>query len=203
MQAGSVTVEPRKPGPDVWSFRWREAGPDGRRIHRRIVLGTAEDLKSIASARTMVVGLRHEINVNHIRFRGETLTLADLSRHYQQRELVGSNSRIAYSTWKAYEGYLKKWIDPRWGNYRLLDIRAVEVESWLKSLNQAPGTRCKIRNVMSLLFNHGRRHDLCDRNPIHWVRQSAKRRTAPEILTSSEVRGLLVNLRPSPKNSRF
>src|SRR5580700_7716724 len=57
------------------------------------------------------------------------------------------------------------------GEYRLLEIRAVEVESWLKSLNRAPGTRCKIRNVMRLLFNHGCRHDLCDRNPIKWVRQ--------------------------------
>lgn len=47
---------------------------------------------------------------------------------------------------------------------------------------------------MSLLFNHGRRHDLCDRNPIEWVRQSAKRRSAPDILTSSEVQALLANL---------
>jgi integrase len=38
-------------------------------------------------------------------------------------------------------------------------------------------------------------YDLCDRNPIQWVRQSAKRRTAPDILTSDEVRGLLANLR--------
>src|SRR5713101_30794 len=76
-----------------------------------------------------------------------------------------------------------------------LKFGLVEVESWLKSLNRAPGTRCKIRNVMSLLFNHGRRHDLCDRNPIQWVRQGAKRRTAPDILTSDEVHGLLENLR--------
>jgi integrase len=108
---------------------------------------------------------------------------------------VRGNTRIAYSTRKADEGYLKKWIEPRWGEYRLLEIRAVEVESWLKSLDRAPGTRCKIRNVMSLLFNHGRRHDLCDRNPIQCVRQSAKRRTAPDILTSNEVQGLLANLR--------
>lgn len=40
MQDGSVSVEWRKRGPDVWCFRWREAGPDGRRVHRRIVLGT-------------------------------------------------------------------------------------------------------------------------------------------------------------------
>lgn len=145
-------VERRKKGPDVWCFRWREGGPDGRKIHRRIVLGTADDLKTIASARKAVVGLRREINLNDARIRRESITLADLSRHFQQQELVRGNTRIAYSTRKAYEGYLKKWIEPRWGEYRLLEIRAVEVESWLKSLDRAPGTRCKIRNVMSLLF---------------------------------------------------
>ena len=72
MQDGSVTVERRKQGPDVWCFRWREGGPDGRRIRRRIVLGTADDLKGIASARKAVVGLRREINVNDIRVRRES-----------------------------------------------------------------------------------------------------------------------------------
>lgn len=69
MQNGSVSVERRKRGPDVWSFRWRETGSDGRRIHRRIVLGSAKHLKSLASARKMVVGLRREINVNDVRVR--------------------------------------------------------------------------------------------------------------------------------------
>jgi hypothetical protein len=62
------------------------------------VLGTAEDLKTLASARKMVVGLTREINVNHIGLSREAITLADLSRHYQQRELADRNSRIAYST---------------------------------------------------------------------------------------------------------
>jgi len=128
MPDGSVTVERRKRGPDVWCFRLREGEPDGRRIHRRIVLGTADDLKGIASARKAVVGLRREINVNDIRVRRESITLADLSRHFQQRELVRDNTRIAYSTREAYEGYLRKWIEPRWGEYRLFEIRAVEVE---------------------------------------------------------------------------
>ncbi|PYL74277.1 MAG: hypothetical protein DMF27_14820 [Verrucomicrobia bacterium] len=203
MQDGSVTVERRTRGPDVWCFRWREAGADGRRIHRRIVLGTAEELKNIASARKIVTGLRSEININDIRIRRESITLADLSRRFQQRELADRNPRIAYSTKKAYAGCLEKWIEPRWGEYSLLEIRAVEVESWLKSLNRAPGTRCKIRNVMSLLFNHGRRHDLCDRNTIEWVRQSAKRRTAPDILTTNEVQGLLANLRFIIENARW
>ena len=129
MQDGSVTVERRKRGPGVWCFRWREGGPDGRQIHRRIVLGTADDLKSLASVHKAVVGLRREINVSDVRIRGESITLADLSRHFQQRELVRGNGRIAYPTRQAYEGYLKRWIEPRWGEYRLFEIRAVEVES--------------------------------------------------------------------------
>src|SRR5690242_8065982 len=100
MQGGSVTIEKRKSGTDVWCFRWREAGPDGRRIHRRIVLGTAEELKSIASARRSIVGIRREINVNDVRLRNSSITLADLSTHYQQRELTTHNSRISYSTKK-------------------------------------------------------------------------------------------------------
>ena len=143
----------------------------------------------------MVVGLRREINVNDIRIRNRSISLSDLSQHYQQRELGKRNPRVAHSTKRAYAGYLEKWIEPRWGCYALPDIRAVEVELWLKHLNLAPGTRCKIRNVMSLLFNHGRRYELCDRNPIQWVRQSAKRRTAPDILTSNEAKTLLANLR--------
>jgi hypothetical protein len=55
---------------------------------------------------------------------------------------------------------LGKWIVPRWGDYLLPNIKAVEVELWLKHLERAAGTCCKIRNVMSVLFNHARRYDL-------------------------------------------
>jgi hypothetical protein len=40
MQEGSVIREHRNLGPDVWSYRWWESGPNGNRVHRRIVLGT-------------------------------------------------------------------------------------------------------------------------------------------------------------------
>lgn len=96
-----------------------------------------------------------------------------------------------YQPKQAYQGYLGKWIVPRWGDYILPNIKAVEVELWLKNLQRAPGTCCKIRNAMSVLFNHARRYDLYDRNPIQWVRQSAKLRSAPDVLTCNEVRQLL------------
>jgi integrase len=48
---------------------------------------------------------------------------------------------------------------------------------------------------MSILFNHARRHDFIGHNPISLVRQSAKRRTAPDVLLPSEIKRLLSSLR--------
>lgn len=102
-----MAVERRKRGPDVWCFRWREAGPDGRKIHRRIVLGTADELRSIPSARKMVVGLRREININDVRIRRESIKLADLSRHFQQRHLNGARAKLQESlNTSAFSRYL-------------------------------------------------------------------------------------------------
>jgi hypothetical protein len=39
---------------------------------------------------------------------------------------------------------------------------------------------------MSVLFNHARRHEFIERNPITLVRQSAKRRTIPEAVALAQ-----------------
>src|SRR5258708_31674379 len=89
---------------------------------------------------------------------------------------------------------LNKWIIPRWKNYELAEVPTVEVEAWLRSLTLARSTCAKIRNLMSVVFNHACRHDFFDRNPISLVRQSAKRRKASNVLTPAEIKSLLENL---------
>jgi hypothetical protein len=42
VQRGSLVKAERKNGPDVWQFRWSEAGGDGRRVYRKRVIGTIE-----------------------------------------------------------------------------------------------------------------------------------------------------------------
>jgi integrase len=95
------------------------------------------------------------------------------------------------STKVTYEGYLNKWILPRWRNYPLVRVNAGEVELWLRSLTLARASCAKIRNLMSVLFNHGIRYQISDRNPIQLVRQSAKRKVVPVVLTAMEVQRLL------------
>jgi integrase len=87
--------------------------------------------------------------------------------------------------------YLHRWIVPHWGHYELRHVRAVEVEAWLRRLPLARSSCAKIRNVMSVLFNHACRYEFFDRNPIRLVRQSAKRKTAPNVLAPNEIKALL------------
>jgi integrase len=122
------------------------------------------------------------------------MTVAALCQHFQQRELVLDDNWRSYSTRRNYIFLLDRWIIPRWGDYELSEIRTIEVESWLRRLARARSTCAKIRNLMSVLFNHAWRYELFDRNPIKLVRQSAKRRTAPNVLIPAEIKLLLDNL---------
>src|SRR5260370_710379 len=191
MQNGSITRSERHRGPGVWEYRWREPGADGRRRHRRIVIGTINQFADKAAVFRATSALRRDINMASVRCKGKPVTLSQLADHHSPRELASSNRWKTHSTKMGYRGYLRKWIIPRWGGYTLRSIRAGEIELWLRSLPLARSTCAKIRNVMSVLFNHGLRHELLDRNPVQWVRQSAKRKKIPAVLEIKEVRSLL------------
>jgi integrase len=47
---------------------------------------------------------------------------------------------------------------------------------------------------LAVLFNHACRYELFDRNPTRLVRQGAKRRNAPDVLTAAEIRALVDHL---------
>jgi len=191
MQNGSIMRGERRRGPDVWEYRWREPGADGKRKHRRMVVGSVHQFRDKTAVIRATSALRRDINMANVRSKGRPVSLSQLADHYCQRELASSNRWKTHSTKMGYRGYLRKWIIPRWGRYTLGGIRAGEIELWLRSLPLARSTCAKIRNVMSVLFNHGLRHELLDRNPVQWVRQSAKRKTIPAVLEIEEVQSLL------------
>jgi hypothetical protein len=81
MQNGSLMQTSQRRGPSVWEYRWKEPRSDGRRIHRRIVIGTADRFKSESAALKAIVALRREINLNDLRLRASILTLSELVEH--------------------------------------------------------------------------------------------------------------------------
>lgn len=191
MQNGSIIRSTRSNGPDVWDFRWREAGSDGRRKHRRMVIGPTTQFPDRSSALLAIAALRCEINPDDPRLSLRPVTVSELVNHYRQRELATDHVWKTRSTKVTYQGYLNKWIPPRWESYTLPAIKAGEVEQWLRSLPLARASCAKIRNLMSVLFNHGIRYQVCSGNPIRLVRQSTKRRKIPVVLSVREMQQLL------------
>jgi len=194
MQQGSVIQTSRKSGPDVWQFRWSEKNLNGRRVYRRRVIGTVDQYADEAAVRHATLALISEVNVRSHQDHVGPVTIDQLCEHFEQWELWSGVGLRSFSTVKGYRGNLRKWIRPSWGSRQLDEIKAVDVEGWLRGLNLAHGSRAKIRSNLSVLFNHACRHELFHCNPIQFVRQGAKRRQTPDVLTGSEIRMLIESL---------
>ncbi len=187
IQEGSLLRLKRKTGPDAWVFRWYDES-NGERKYRKTVIGTVDRLPTRHAAEGAILAFRRNIN-SELRV---PETVSDLITHYRKNELVPE--RKAFATIQATGIYLKRHVETNWGSKRLQEIRTVEVEKWLHSLNYAPGTRSKIRNIMSALFNHAMRHEWIDRNPITKVRTSSKRLRETDVLTPAEFAALIPEL---------
>ena len=102
-----------------------------------------------------------------------------------------------------------RWVLPHWGKLELRAIKTVAVEQWLKTLVTskfakpkplAGGTKEKIRDAMSSVFNHAIRWEFTERNPItgptkrSGVRVSTKRQRTPDILEVEEMQLLFAAL---------
>jgi integrase len=191
MQQGSVILAGRKNGPNVWQFRWSEKDRSGRRIYRKRVIGTVQQYPDAQAAREVATAVVGHINAGSS---GCKINVEQICEHFEQRELRSGDSFRSFATVKTYRGYIRKWIKPRWGSRYLDEVKAVDVEAWLRRLPIARSSRAKMRSILSILFNHACRYELFDRNPMRFVRQGAKRRSAPNVLTAAEIKALVDHL---------
>ena len=191
-QRGSLSLMKRKSQPDAWVFRYY-AEEGGRRIYKKKIVGTVIELPRRKDAEKAAMQLR--INVNE----GAAfapINMEQLAAHFQLVELPSK----AHSTAVGYRSYLTLYVTPKWGKYSLAAIKSVDVEVWLRNLKKingqsaSPGTKTKIRNLMSALFSHAIRYEWAATNPISAVRSSAKRLRIPDILTPEEFQALLLEL---------
>jgi integrase len=210
-QKGSLQREKRqRSGETVWVFRWYEIQLDGTKKYRKAVIGTVSEYKTESDAQKAADSLRLEVNEQTPRQQLQAISFETLAEHYKQHELpdivhgtrpLGSEAsddelRKSFSTQVTYQGYLTKWILPRWRSHRLTDV-----EQWLKSLPLSKGSKAKIRNIMSALYSHGMRWEWVTTNPIRHVRQSAKRSRVPTVLSPEQIKLLLEKLVDLPKTA--
>jgi integrase len=186
-QDGCVTRAKRKRGPDVWEFRWRENGKQ-----RCSVLGSVKELRGIKEAKKAADHIR--MRVNRFAEMPARMSFGLVAEHYKANELGEHSENKAFSTKQTNSGYLTNWLLPKWKGIELEALRAIEVEQWLATLDLEPGTKAKLRNLMSGIYSHAKRYGWITHNPIEAVRQSAKRSRVPSVLSVDEVIGLLSGL---------
>lgn len=200
-QQGMVYRVKRKQGPDCWIFRWREEGVNGKRIRRKVTLGTVKQYPTEASALKAAEVLRITINEEQSKAGQQPVSVEALINHFKEHELsleedIDDEEGRAYSTRCNYRDILDFHVRKKWGKYKLRDVRTVAVEKWLRKLTLARGSKAKIRAIMSVLFNHAIRHEFLPQgtNPITMVRQSGKRMKTPDILEVGELNALFNQL---------
>lgn len=176
-----------KKADDSWLFRYYD-DVGGKRVHRNLKVGTVREMPRRRDAEKAVLSLRSNINCG-VR---APETVNGLATHYRKHELT--TERKAFATVEAHESYLALHILPKWGEHKLSEVKTVAVEEWLESMDLAPATKTKIRNIMSAVWSHGIRHEWISFNPISKVRTSAKRLREPDVLTPAEFQGLLKEL---------
>jgi integrase len=196
-QFGALYQEPRKHGPDVWVYRWRELDAQGKRSLRKQIVGTVQEFRSRGAAQQAVEALRIRVNKAMEGDDFAPSTIHALVEHYRLKEMpMDTHEGKTRGTKLVYNSVLNHHIVPHWGGYSLRRVTSVKVEEWLKSLASAPGTKAKIRNVMSMIFRHAIRWGWLGQheNPIVMVRVSSRRKRVPVPLTGEEFRALFAEL---------
>jgi|1186.fasta_scaffold88961_1 integrase len=186
-QFGSLTQKQRKRTPAVWEFRYYERQDSGFPKRKTIMLGTVAQLPTMSDALRAVEALRLQLNPDSAG--AVPVTVGSLIDKYLAEELPERHStRCSYMT------VLRKWIRPKWQDHKLMEVKTIAVEQWLRSLPLAPKSKTHVRNMMHLLYQNARRWELTEKNPIEFVRQSSRRVSIPRVLTAEEVQLLLSQL---------
>jgi integrase len=223
-QYGTLVLEPRHRGPDVWIYRYFEVEA-GRKRRRKSIVGTLERYPTLAAAQRGCEHLR--LSANQETFNMECPTMGGLLDRYIEQVLgpcidvplggvQDSAAPISFQCAKSYQSTLNRWVRPRWESYRLRDfdkpaVRA-SIEEWLHSLwrspknvdGLAPKTVRSIWNVMKLAFKFAVKWGYLNENPmgekrVELPRGSTKRQKQPVQLTAAQFFLLLGRLGPCEK----
>lgn len=194
----------RKSGPDVWEYRYRNHAEPGGPM-RQMTLSTVEyptETKALVHLQELVM----EINGAKTYRTHNVPTMGLVIDRFMKEERIEDIVKqkpgeitivdgLSYSTARGYRSYITRHVKPKWGSIPLVEVNALEVTEWLKSLALSPKTRGQIRAVMHLLFERAMLWGLIElqRNPVELValRGTSKRKKKPQVLTPDKFRELV------------
>jgi integrase len=178
-QNGSLRRVPRKTGPDVWEFRYRDHSKPGLPM-RQVTLSTVE-YQTETAARRALQALLLKINGSeaYIAQRSPTFgTVLDkfiaderLKEIKAQRPGETVDNGLKFSTTVGYLSVIKVHLRPSWSKVVLTDIKPLEVQEWLKQLDLSKKTKQNIKAAFHRMLELSMLWGLlpAQRNPLSLV----------------------------------
>ena len=198
-QNGSLRRVPRKTGPDVWEFRFRDHTKPGLPM-RQMTLSTLEYPTETAARRALQEELlRINGSEAYIAQRSPTFgTVLDKFiaderlkeiKAYRPGDIVDEG--LKYSTTTGYLSVIKQHLRPKWGEVQLTDIKPLAVQEWLRQLDLSRKTKQNIKAVFHRMVELAMLWELtpAQRNPLSLVEikgGSSRPRRKKSIITPGQ-----------------
>jgi integrase len=199
-QRGSLKKVRRKEG-ETWVLRYRVTNAEGERVEHNAPIGLVRDFPKDDDAWREVdrLGLGVRINDTSSSVR---VSFGSLAEHYLKADFGADAIRPkSVNTIPIVEHYVRDYLIKRFGEDIADDIRPLDIQRWLKSLNEADGlawtTISKIRGIMLRIYKIGLRHERVTKNPVEHVETRSKSTYRAVIITPSQTLAILKSL-PSP-----
>ena len=158
-------------------LRYRVTLADGRRVEHNLPIGLVAVLPKESDAWREVDRLQLLIRINDdsddVRIHFDAL-----AEHYLKADFGADAVRPkSENTTPIVRHYVRDYLVARWGKEIAENIKPLEIQRWLKSLNDvglAWTTVSKIRGIMHRVFKIGVLHELVHSNPVEHVETRCK-----------------------------
>jgi len=199
-QRGSLKAVKRKEGA-TWVLRYRLTASDGRRVENIMQVGLVRDFPKEKDAWHEVDKLRLPVRINEDPCVGR-IRFNSLAEHYLKADFGADAVRPkSVNTIPIVEHYVRDYLIKKFGENIAEDIKPLEIQKWLKSLNETNGlawtTIAKIRGLMLRIYKIGLRHEHVAKNPVLHVETRSKSTYRAIIITPAQTLTILKSL-PSP-----
>ena len=196
-QRGSLKQVKRKKGL-TWILRYRITKADGSRAENSETVGLVNDFPKESDALKEVdrlgilVRINADVQTGRIRF--AALAEQYLKNDFGADAVRSKTERTVLNT----EHIVRDYLVARWRNEVAEDIKPLEIQRWLKSLNTDSGlawtTISKMRGVMSRIYKVGILHEHVTTNPVLAVETSSTTSYKAILITPQQTLAIIQSL---------
>ena len=182
-------------------LRYRVTASDGRRVENIMHVGLVRDFPKEKDAWREVDKLGLPVRINEAPCHGRT-RFSFLAEHYLKADFGADAVRPkSANTIPIVEHYVRDYLIKRFGESIAEDIKPLDIQKWLKSLNETNGlawtTIAKIRGLMHRIYKIGILHEHVAKNPVQHVETRSKSTYRAIIISPAQTLAILKSL-PSP-----